>query len=401
MSTLLKEAIVDANALRDAALKNAESTIIEKYSDEVRTALDSLLEQPELGVPDPMAMEDPMALGGDPMAMGGDPMAMGMEAEAPADEVAQDVPLGAADGEKLCPCPDEGEETKVTVDLDELQEAVDALHRELEEDLDEEVDLSELDLTNILSDDEEIEIDETITTGSDEIFGTQEDAPQTSGGGALAGAAAATDADAAAMASEEGEKTRANEQLDISPEMVDAIMEKLRVDMGADLSGWAGRPAYDVVWEMEKEMAHRRGDKAYDELEILKKAQEELVFENNQLDEQNKQYKQAINELREGLQEVNTSNARLLYTNRVLRNTSLNERQKNKIAEAISRAGSVTEAKTIYKTLESAVPVHAKRGPQSLSEAINRPSSVIRATRKESQPSDPLLDRMQKLAGIK
>ena len=40
MSTLLKEAIVDANALRNAALKNAESTIIEKYSDEVRTALD-------------------------------------------------------------------------------------------------------------------------------------------------------------------------------------------------------------------------------------------------------------------------------------------------------------------------------------------------------------------------
>ena len=390
MSTLLKEAIVDANALRNAALKNAESTIIEKYSDEVRTALDNLLEQDEFGA-DPMAMGDPMAMA--------DPMAMGMEEEAPpVGDVAQDVPLGAADGEKLCACPDEGEETKVTVDLDELQEAVDELHRELEEDLDEEVDITELDLATLLAqDDEDDELEETITTGSDEIFGAQEDAPQTSGGGALAGAAAAASADATQM-----KDAALEENLDIPEDLIDAIMEKLKVDMGATLSGWAGRSAYDMKWEMEKEMAHRRGTKEQEELEILKKAQEELVFENNQLDEQNKQYKQAINELRESLQEVNISNARLLYTNRVLRNTSLNERQKNKIAEAISRAGSVTEAKTIYKTLESAVPTHSKQGPQSLSEAINRPSSVIRATRKESaQPSDPFTDRMKKLAGIK
>ena len=137
-------------------------------------------------------------------------------------------------------------------------------------------------------------------------------------------------------------------------------------------------------------------------LEDLKKAQEELVFENSQLKERTEQYEQAFKELRENLQEVNVSNARLLYTNRVLRNTSLNERQKHKIAEAISQAGSVTEAKTIYNTLESAVEAKPKQSPQSLSEAISRPSSVIRATRHESaRQADPFLDRMQKLAGIK
>jgi len=101
------------------------------------------------------------------------------------------------------------------------------------------------------------------------------------------------------------------------------------------------------------------------------------------------------------LQEVNVSNARLLYTNRVLRNTSLNERQKTKIAEAISNAGSVMEARTIFETLESAAPAQTKRAPQSLSEAINRPSSIIRASRREAQTTDPFLDRMKKLAGIK
>ena len=47
MSNLLKEAMVDAKALREAALKNAESTIINKYSEEVRSTLEQLLEQEE------------------------------------------------------------------------------------------------------------------------------------------------------------------------------------------------------------------------------------------------------------------------------------------------------------------------------------------------------------------
>ena len=96
------------------------------------------------------------------------------------------------------------------------------------------------------------------------------------------------------------------------------------------------------------------------------------------------------------------SNARLLYTNRVLRNTSLTERQKQKIVEAISNAGSVTEARTIFETLQSTVEAKPKRTPQSLSEAIgNKRSSVIRATRQESTSSDPIAERMKRLAGIK
>ena len=78
------------------------------------------------------------------------------------------------------------------------------------------------------------------------------------------------------------------------------------------------------------ELAHRRSTDIEEELEIMKKAQEELVFENKQLKEQLSQYERATHELKEGLQTVNLSNARLLYTNRVLRNASLNERQKKK-----------------------------------------------------------------------
>ena len=84
-----------------------------------------------------------------------------------------------------------------------------------------------------------------------------------------------------------------------------------------------------------------------------------------------------------------------------MKNASLNERQKSKIVEAISKAGSVTEARTIYNTLESAVESTPKSGPKSLSEAITNRSSVIRATRQESQPTDSFSLRMKKLAGIK
>ena len=50
MSSLLEEAIVDAKALKDAALKNAENAVLEKYSVEVKSALSTLLEQDEFGL---------------------------------------------------------------------------------------------------------------------------------------------------------------------------------------------------------------------------------------------------------------------------------------------------------------------------------------------------------------
>ena len=36
MSSMLEQAIVDAQALREAALKNAEQSVVEKYAPEIR-----------------------------------------------------------------------------------------------------------------------------------------------------------------------------------------------------------------------------------------------------------------------------------------------------------------------------------------------------------------------------
>mgnify|MGYP003646946021 CR=1 FL=1 len=396
MSKMLKEAIVDANALRDAALQNAEASIIEKYSDEVKTTLDRLIEQED---------EDLLGAVGDAADTAATDLGMGAAAPAPdmgtmeepagaVEEVATDVPLGAGDGEKLCACPDEGQVAEVSVNLDELREAVEALKTEVEDN--EEVDIS--DVISELLDEGDIAYSRNIPSEPKspedwEITGGESESDEEDD---TSKDPAAEESDVEAMNSAGLEETAT-----LSEDDIDALVEKLVVDMGADLSGWAGRSAYDVKWEMEKEMAHRRSTEVAQDFKDLKKAQEELVFENNQITEKNNQYKQAVKELRESLQDVNLSNARLLYTNRVLRNTSLNERQKEKIAEAISGAGSVIEAKTIFETLQSTVVSTPMRGPKSLSEAISRPSSIIRATRQEKHTSDPLADRMKKLAGIK
>ena len=47
MSSLLEQAIVDAKELKDAAIKNAEVAILEKYSEEVKSAVSQLLEVEE------------------------------------------------------------------------------------------------------------------------------------------------------------------------------------------------------------------------------------------------------------------------------------------------------------------------------------------------------------------
>ena len=412
MSNLLNEAIVDATALRDAALKSAETIVIEKYSQEVKKTLDQLLEQDDLdlelgGEAGPELADAPAEEPDPDLGLGTTPD-MGLDAAAPAEggaveplDETDDIPLAATDnfdqlsGKNLDDFATSGEPVEITLDLGALQEAVQTLSDSQEFDIDESTLarlLSEETTTTEESFEEVVEGVPDPGSFAGQEADEQSDADDDSAA-ALASSAAAEEADVDAM-----KGITEEEDLD---ELADAIAEKLTVDMGATLSGWAGRSSEDMKWELEKALAHRRSTEVTDDLEVLKKAHDELVFENKQLNAQHNQYKHALQELKESLHDVNLSNARLLYTNRVLRNSSLNERQKEKIVEAISGAGSVTEAKTIYDTLQSTVEAAPKRGPQSLSEAIGRRSSVIRATRQESSPSDPIADRLKRLAGIK
>ena len=127
------------------------------------------------------------------------------------------------------------------------------------------------------------------------------------------------------------------------------------------------------------------------------------------LTQQNSQLERVLTKLEIHLEESLLSNAKLLYQNRTLSDASLNERQKSKIVEAISNAESPKEAKNLHETLKATVgsTPNGKKGPESLSESVNRRSNLSsmlnsRQNINESkQNTDPFMEKMQKLAGIK
>ena len=74
MSDMLERAIIDAAALKEAATKNAETLVLEKYSGEIKKAVESLLEQEDLGAEMGAEMDAALDPAGDP-SMSGPPAA--------------------------------------------------------------------------------------------------------------------------------------------------------------------------------------------------------------------------------------------------------------------------------------------------------------------------------------
>ena len=328
MSSMLEQAIIDAEALKEAALKNAEQAVVEKYQLEVKEAVQSLLEQPldELE-------EEPLAPMGD---MGGLP--------ASEDDLARQIAPAHAEGEELCPCPEE-----IEVDFKGLAAEMAASGEDIPSD------------TPVPEEEEGFVLPENLDIDEDQL-------------------------------------------LNILEEMTEEITEELTVDMQSKPSGWLGAPTAEIEHAADMDIAKAR--ELEEELEEKQKALEELSLdetklreENKKLAEQNEKFKQMLLQAKDKLNEVNLSNARLFYTNRTLTSVSLNERQKSKIVESISNADTVEEAKTIFETLQSAVGSKSnKKAPKSLSEAVERKSSIL--PRRQEKKSHTFSDRMKILAGI-
>lgn len=318
MSTLLEQAIVDAEALREAAIKNAEASIVEKYSSEVKAAVESLLEQ------EVEAIEENPEDG----------------SESP---IVDDVPYAAEEGD---------EPIMVRLDLEALERALD---------------------------EEDSTVEETHEDLADSL---EEEIGEASG--------------------EPGSES--DEEVELDEEVLSALAEELKVDVGIPDQGLGGRttPADRDLQGQEVTLAALKDDELAEEHEALQKAKEEADMYMEQVEalkSEGRDLQKTVLHLKGRLEEVNLSNARLLYTNRVLNSTSLNERQKTRIVESISGAGSVEEAKVIYETLQSAVG-STKRAPQSLREAVEKPSPTL-PRKRESQAQSPHYNRMRALAGIK
>tara|TARA_R100000734_G_C3319048_1_gene114144 strand:+ start:6726 stop:7724 length:999 start_codon:yes stop_codon:yes gene_type:complete len=330
---MLEQAIIDAQTLREAAIKNAETAVVEKYSDEVREAVSNLLEQEDdlgldLGLEDTDTAETPA------------------EASPETEEVVDQAPAAHL-----------AEDETVVIDLDDIGAT---LEKEL--------------ASGEASEDDGVSRDEMM--------------------------------DSLELDTEEEPANRPDqeleEELDLDEgELVDLFKEILAVDVpqGDIDMALEEAPEEELTQDELQETPPTDGMNKEDVEEL----QAELEKENDELKEQVAKLTETLNVAKETFEKLNLHNARLLYANRVLSDSSLNEQQKSKIAEMVDKARSVEEAKLVFETLQKTMATTKKVAPQSLSEAVSKSSSVILGGNRRDEStteSNPTTNRWATLAGL-
>jgi hypothetical protein len=395
---MLEHAIIDAEQLKETAQRTAEEAVIEKYQSEIKEAVSKILEQE-----DPLAEEEDAALvvdEGEVSIVDDLPSAQLAEeddvVEINLDQLeelmAQEMQEGEMDPDDMSDRHDVAEEIEALTeeeDLDEeieLDEDIDDLLAE-EDDLDEEVTLSDEAAAKLglmqkeeVELDEEIEIDESdLAEAIREMLGSYKDDKEL-------GPDLEEELEEVEVVEEaEGKKPETKEEEELG---------KRSVEAGRDDN--PNITAADRGLKQESKLIKR-------ENKTLLREQKKMNNKVQLLENKVEKYGTVINQLKEKLDESNLTNAKLLYQNRILNSISLNERQKDKIVEAISNATSVEEAKIIFETLQSAVGLKSKktRKQESLNEVVTRSSSAF-IPRKEAKPkTDAFSDRMKRLAGLK
>jgi len=350
MSSLLEEAIVDAKALKEAALKNAENVVLEKYSGEVKKALDTLLEQEDLEEGD---VDDTQT------------------------QFTEDVPYAFENEELDGP----GDSEIVEIDFDALKAR-----------LEEEDEVVEEDTLN-----DALEMADEIAEGDPLDKMADRDAEE----------------DAAELGATPVEPLEEDEDLNLSEDFIKELVEELVVDMDTSPAGFSSLGgAYNSATKANND-AIAAAKEAHLEEEEEEETEEDTApdvvpvelheTKISELTESNRELRALIVEAKDQLTKLNLDNAKLVYQNKALGSASLNERQKTQIVEAVQSANSVEEASMIFETIQNAVGASAdpRTRPQTLREAVQRPTSLlINSKRNNEATKDPSMGRMLRLAGL-
>jgi hypothetical protein len=110
-----------------------------------------------------------------------------------------------------------------------------------------------------------------------------------------------------------------------------------------------------------------------------------------------------MEELKKELQEVNLLNAKLLYTNKIFKEKTLNESQKLRVLKAFDKASSVKEAKIIFETLNEGMVSKTTKSSMvnEIKSSASKATGFISESKQPIVEVDPMVARWQKLAGIK
>jgi len=390
MSNMLEQAIADAAALREQAIKNAEQSVIEKYSHQIKEAVDTMLENNDLNAAEDLIAEaeGEMSAGAPamPASFAGGQEGATIEAPPAWDSRYDDMSVKFNALVDSLPQSSDG---MIDLDLGEFE-----MSAEEEEAMggSDDVAPSDLDDSSEPSGDLEAEPEGDDTSGGDESLD-----------------------DLLATLQEGKEMNEEDVQLD---EILNMLEEELHMEEGEEVrpsGNWTGngpverkraadaREAYEAQHEDEEEESSSEED------DSAESKQTELYETIEALASQNEAMANVLEKLETHLDEALLSNAKLLYQNRTLGDASLNERQKSKIVDAIANAESLKEAKQLHETLKATVgsTPNSTKGPQSLSESVNRRSNLSsmlnsrQNINENKQSKDPFLEKMQKLAGIK
>ena len=350
----LTEAIADARAVKESAIANAKVALEESFSPQITSMFASrLAEMEKEEMKENEEVNEKKGFGSNKPELD--------EAKKDLDEAKDDLDEAKKDL-------DEGED---------LDESFEAILRELEEmDLEEgKKDLDEAegeeDDTDDETEDEEIDLDNMTEEDLKKfIEGVIEDMV------------------------ESGELEPADDfEDDVDVDVVDG-----EIDIEDD-SETAVDESYGDIDEAKKDL-----DEAKKDLDEAKKEVEEAKSKEKDAKKDLKEAVATINILKKELNEINILNAKLLYANRIFKDTNVSGTAKVKILEAFDKAETVKEAKLVFEALSTSTKSKKKN---SINEVKRRGSAsnlaAPKSKRKNSQrimESDIMVQRFQKLAGI-
>jgi len=379
MSSMLEQAIADAAALREQAIKNAEQSVLDKYSKQIKEAVDQMLEMDDA----PNKANEIISEVEEELMQEEEAPAMGDAAAAPESSI-EAPPAWDSRFDDIS--------MKLTAMVDNLPE--------------DENGMIELDLGDFSVPQDEMAAaegtpEEPLGDLSGDLGDLGEETPAEEGGDDLDSLLGDLEAEPEAL--EEVYEILG----DILEEKID--FDPIKNEMGHHMTNRSRKEFNQQMAEIiyEEESEEESSEEESDDEEVMGHINE-LHETIESLTRQNKQLERVLSKLEEHMDETLLSNAKLLYQNRTLSDASLNERQKSKIVEAIANAESPKEAKNLHETLRATVgSTPNSKGPQSLSESVNRRSNLSsmlnsRQNINESKQSiDPFMEKMQKLAGIK
>jgi hypothetical protein len=338
----MKEAIADAKAVRETALANAKIALEEAFTPRLQSMLSAKLsEDEEMGYEEEPVAEDEM------------PMDEPAPEEAPVEEPAVEEPVAEED---------DAYSDEVTEDEEMMDEPTEepVVAEDEEEDLELEAILRELEGE-----------EEEVTEGEDEEEAVEEQSGSTGIGSGDNKMKASTSSDQddpgkGKLSETEGEEEEVTEGEEEDVDL-DEIINALREEEGDEEA-------------VEENDTAGVDDGAAAELEEAYKV---------------------IRFMKSKLNEVNLLNAKLLFSNKLFRNHSLNEGQKMKVIENFDRAQTLREVKLVFATLTESFKIGGRRTKKTIKESYaSRPSRSTKPSRKVLSEGSQVANRFKKLAGL-